>query len=439
MSYLFDYNDNICVKCRNQAKIFKKLLFSWFKFYKIDSKTISNVCNDIQIRKVLKNFFKGLAIFGLRTPFVMGAPLSIVWNYTKKCNLKCFHCFVDATNKKSENELTTEQVKKVIDILSANDVVTINFCGGEPLTKKDIFEVIKYTQEHDIYPSISTNATLLSKNMCKKLYDSGIRSVTISLDSYSPENHDRLRQVPGSFEMTINGISNAVEFGKFEEIIINTTLTDYNYQEIPQIYELVKELGATKYYISRILPTGRGKNYMEHDVSNEIKRSVMKFMANKLIEFSQGKDKLMVLGRGMSYYSRTCHGLSKGKIYPLCEILTGYEPKYKKIFNNQASNLIYRLAPFFSGCATGLFYCGLDCEGNVIPCAPANSIKLGNILEKGLHEIWVKNPILNQIRERSKITGKCSKCESKAYCGGCRLTAYGLTGSWLGADLSCPY
>lgn len=75
----------------------------------------------------------------------------------------------------------------------------------------------------------------------------------------------------------------------------------------------------------------------------------------------------------------------------------------------------------------------------MIPCAPANHIKLGNILEEGLHEIWVNNPLLNHIRERNKIVGKCSKCDGKIYCGGCRLTAYGLIGNWLGSDLSCPY
>lgn len=431
---------DLCLKCHIQAEILKQILTRWFNYFKIDSLTLRKLCSDVLTRKVLKNFFKGLAIFGMRVPYVTGAPLSVVWNYTKECNLKCPHCFADsAFNHKSENELTTEEAMHVIDDLAANDVVMVNFCGGEPLTREDIFKIIKYTYDNDIIPSISTNATLLSKDVCQKLYDSGIRSISISLDSFNSENHDRLRQVPGAFDMAVNGISNAVEFGQFEEIIINSTLLDYNYQEIPQIYEFSKDLGATKYYVSRILPTGRGKNYMEHDVSHEIKKQVMKFMANKFIHHVQGKDEIMVLGRGMSYYSRACHELSNGAFYPHCEILTGYEPKYQNLFNGGAANLIHRLSPFFSGCATGLFYCGLDYDGNMIPCAPAGHIKLGNILKKGLHEIWTKHPVLNQIRQRNKINGKCSNCVGRYYCGGCRLTAYGLTGDWLGSDLSCPY
>lgn len=440
IEHILGNNKSLCYNCRFQAKILKNLIFRWFSLFKIDANVVYKLLTDVSIRKVIKNFFKGIAIFGLRKPFITGAPLAVVWNYTNNCNLKCSHCFTDASfNRKSNNELTTDEAKQVVNILAANDVVTLNFCGGEPLIRKDLFQVINYARNHDIIPSVSTNATLLSKENCNELFNSGVRSITISLDSFSPKNHDRLRNVVGSFDMAINGILNAVEFGKFEEVIINSTLIDYNFNEIPQIYELVKELGATKFYVSRILHTGRGKNYLNHDVNNEIKREVMKFMAKKFIDYVQGKKEIIVLGRGMPYFSRSCFELSNGNVYPLCEILTGYESKYQNLFNGKAANLIKSLNRFFSGCATGLFYCGLNSEGMVLPCAPATGIKLGNILEEGLYEIWTKNPILNQIRQRNKVIGKCSKCVGKEYCGGCRLTAYGLTGNWLGSDLSCPF
>lgn len=439
-NYLFGMENGTCRKCQIKAEVIKPILLRWFASFDIDAETVENLCENVSMRKVLKNYFKGMAIFGVRVPYVTGAPLSVVWNYTKSCNLKCPHCFSDAKfHQQSRNELNTEQAKQVIDILAANDVVTVNFCGGEPLVRKDVYEVMNYAKDHQIYPSISTNATLLTKEACHKLHDAGVRSLDISLDSCSPESHDHLRGVPGAFELAVEGINNAVEFGQFEEIILNTTLTDYNWQEIPQIYEFVKDLGATKYYISRILPTGRGKNYMDHDVNDEIKKRVMRFMATKFIQHVHGDDELMVLGRGMTYYSRTCHELSNGSVYPVCEILTGQEPLYQKLFNGKAANLVHRLSRFFSGCATGLFYCGLDCDGMVLPCAPANHIKLGDILTRGLHAIWTGHPILNKIRERHRINGKCSKCSGRSYCGGCRLTARGLTGDWLGTDLSCPY
>jgi radical SAM protein with 4Fe4S-binding SPASM domain len=440
MDYYFGARYDLCVDCRIRAEILIKLISRWFSYNNIDSDALTSICKNITLRKVIKNYFKGLAIFGIKVPFVTGAPLSVVWNYTKKCNLKCPHCFSDSTfNKKSEKELTTEEAKQVIDMLSENDIITVNFCGGEPLMREDLFDVMKYTHQHDIYPSISTNATLLSKEVCRNLYNVGVRSISISLDSNNSGNHDHIRGVPGTFDKVIDGILNAAEFGKFDEIIVNTTLTDYNHQEIPEIYEMVKDLGATRYYVSRILPTGRGKYYMNHDPSNEIKREVMSFMASKFIRHTQGENEIEVLGRGMPYYSRTCHEMSNGEIYPLCEILTGYEPKYQQYFNGEAANIIYRLAHFFSGCATGLFYCGLDCDGYVIPCAPAGHIKLGHILKNGIDKIWANSPVLNRIRQRDKMSGKCAECTGRVYCGGCRLTAFGLTGDWLGGDLSCPF
>lgn len=440
LDFIFGNGDNLCFNCRIQANFFKFILFRWFSFYNVDPDTFYKFYIDATFRRVLKNIFKGIAIFGIRMPFITGTPLSVVWNYTKQCNLKCSHCFSDSYfNQKSKKELTTREAKQVIDILAANDVVTVNFCGGEPLAREDLFEVMKYTKDNDIYPSISTNATLLTKVICRRLYNSGVRSVSISLDSISTDKHDSLRNVSGAYDMAMDGINNAVEFGKFDEIIVNTTLADFNYEEIPQIYEYVKELGIIRYYVSRILPVGRGKYYMKHDVSKKIKRNVMKFMAEKFIENIEKDFPLEVLGRGLPYFSRTCYDMSNGKYYPLCEIITGYESQYNNLFNGGAVNLIHRLNQFFSGCATGLFYCGLDCDGNVIPCAPAGHITLGNILKEGLHEIWTKHPILNRIRDRNSVRGKCSKCHMNKICGGCRLTAYGLTGDWLGSDLSCPY
>ena len=440
LDYVLENEEGLCFNCRSQAKIFKFVMFRWLSLNKIDPQILYRFARDKTIRRVLKNVFKGIALFGLRIPFVTGTPLSVVWNYTKKCNLKCSHCFSDSSyNQKSKNELNTSEAKHVIDILAANDVVTVNFCGGEPLTRDDLLEVMSYTQQNDIYPSLSTNGTLLTKYLCKEVYDVGVKSISISLDSLSPDKHDSLRNKPGAFNRAIEGINNVVEFGKFDEIIINTTLADFNYEEIPQIYEYVKNIGITRYYVSRILPVGRGKYYMEHDVGKKKKRTVMRFMAEKFIENIDNNFPLEVLGRGMPYYSKTCYDLSKGNYYPLCEILTGYEEKYENLFQSNTADFLHRLSRFFSGCATGLFYCGLDYDGFIIPCAPAGDIRLGNILKEGLFNIWTKHPVLNRIRDRKKVSGKCSRCTMNGLCGGCRLTAYGLTGDWLGSDLSCPY
>ncbi len=442
MNYMLGNNghETPCASCRRQAKFLKQLFRGFFSYFKIDQNTVKQIYGNVKLRKTIKNYLKGQAIFGPRKPFVMGAPLSVVWNVTDNCNLKCSHCFVDAKfNKKSNSELTTLQAKKVIRMLAANDVVTVNFCGGEPLMREDIYELMSYANDNYLYPSLSTNATLMNKSACQKIYDSGVRTITISLDSISAKNHDRLRKVEGAYDLAINGIKNAVEFGKFKDIIISTTMTDYNYTEISQIYELIKGLGATKFYVGRLIPNGRGKNYIEHDPDKEIKKQILEELAQKLIRSIRSEDEIQVITRGMPYFSKTCYELSNGTIYPLCELITGYESELLTTFNNRSSNLVHKLSSILTGCAAGLFYIGLSSDGQIQPCATSSHIRLGNILEQGLHDIWVNNPILNNIRNRRRKTGKCATCESKKYCGGCLISAFNSTGDWHGSDLSCPY
>ncbi|NHJ22186.1 MAG: radical SAM protein [Candidatus Lokiarchaeota archaeon] len=443
ISYLIEEKKNkgeICLKCRLKAGILSIIIKMFFFVYGFELNKISQFYSNTRTRRVIKNFFKGLALFGLRKPFTMGAPLSVVWNVTSNCNLKCSHCFADANfNQHSESDLSTKEAKKVIRMLAANDIITLNFCGGEPLMRNDLFELISYARDFGISPSISTNATLLNKEVCEELYNSGVRSITISLDGLSAKSHDHLRNVKGAYDMTINGIKVAAEFGKFDELIIATTLTDYNHSEVPLLYDYVKELGATRYYLGRLLPVGRGKSYIKHDPSPEVKRNVLKLLAQKLIKSVRDKDEIMVITRGMPYFSRICYELSSGSIYPLCELITGYETKLTDAFENKIANFIQRISSVFSGCAAGLFYIGLDSQGNVLPCATSSHIKLGNILNQGLHDIWLNNSTLNLIRERRKKKGKCARCFGKEFCGGCRLTAYNMTGDWLESDFSCPY
>ncbi|MFX0049565.1 MAG: radical SAM protein, partial [Candidatus Hermodarchaeota archaeon] len=163
ISYLLKRKRNkrdLCFKCRIQAKFLSVLFKLFFAVYGFEINKISQFYVNTRTRRVIKNFFKGLAIFGLRKPFAMGAPLSVVWNITSNCNLRCSHCFANANfNKYSKTDLTTSEAKKVIRMLAANDVVTLNFCGGEPLMRKDLFELIRYARDFGISPSISTNAT----------------------------------------------------------------------------------------------------------------------------------------------------------------------------------------------------------------------------------------------------------------------------------------
>lgn len=438
---VFDYYTNpqvdLCMDCLVHAKIFIFLVKSLLSNLGLEN-SLDAFFLDEKYRKVSKNIILGISRFGMRKPFVSGNPIAVVWNYTDKCNLRCGHCYADANSLK-EDELTTIGRFKVVDRLKEADVVSLNFSGGEPLMRDDFFEVTEYAHKKGLSISISTNGTLIDKDCAKRLVECGIKSVDISLDGIGPETHEKIRDVEGSFDLAVSGIKNCVRYGNFNEIIVNTTLTTHTIEEIPEIYEFVKQLGATRYYVSRILPTGRGKDFLDFDVSREEKLDILNFLYEKFHSTVQGGDDIICLTRGMTYFTRVCYENSAGFLLPVCEILTGYEREHEPVFRSRLPAMIVQMREYFSGCATGLNYCGLDSTGEVLPCAPASNIKLGNLLETPLEDIWMNHPVFKNVRQRKMITGNCSACNSMDYCGGCRLTSFGETGNWLSQDLSCPF
>jgi radical SAM protein with 4Fe4S-binding SPASM domain len=140
----------------------------------------------------------------------------------------------------------------------------------------------------------------------------------------------------------------------------------------------------------------------------------------------------------MTYYARLGYERSKGKVFTVSEALSGYEKMFQEKFEFEVSKIVRKLATGFGGCSAGITYAGLTASGDLLPCVPA-PIKLGNLLEKSLEEIWIHNELLNYIRNRKALKGSCKICEYSGLCGGCRYTAYITHGDWLGPDASCPF
>lgn len=131
----------------------------------------------------------------------------MVWNITSSCNLRYKQCYADAGSN-SQNDLTTEEVKAGIDKLAQWGVVVLAFSGGEPLVRRDILELAKYSSDQGFYTAIATNGVLLTKERCIALKEAGVNYLQISLDGARPETHDSFRGVNGMFERTVSGIKN---------------------------------------------------------------------------------------------------------------------------------------------------------------------------------------------------------------------------------------
>jgi len=380
---------------------------------------------------------KGIADFGIRYPQPTGAPITIVWNFTNKCNLNCLHCHQDSSPTSSGSELTTSQAFKVIDNMSNGGVAILTFSGGEPLLRRDLYDAIKRTDDNGMLCTIASNGTLITSKVAEKLAKVGVKRVEIGLDGATPETHDFLRNKPGSFEATVEGIKNCAAVG-FDELATTMTLHSKNINELEETMNLAEELGATRFYLNRLIPAGRGVEASYLDVTPREKIKALETLYSKFYKTVTDGFGMQCYARGMTYYARLGYELSKGKVFTVSEALSGHEKMFQEKFGLDVSKIVRKLSTGFGGCSAGLTYAGLTASGDLLPCVPA-PIRLGNLLEQSLEEIWLNNGLLNHIRNRKALEGSCNICAYSRLCGGCRYTAYVTNRNWLGPEASCPF
>jgi radical SAM protein with 4Fe4S-binding SPASM domain len=425
-----------CKGCLLTSEALTPLIRLLFFSFKVDDNTVKQLMKDPLIRRCMLNVVKGIAEFGIRYPQPAGAPITIVWNFTNRCNLNCLHCHQDSSSTSSARELTTSQAFRVIDNMSDAGVAILTFSGGEPLLRKDLYAAVKRATDLGMLCTVASNGTLMTRETGAKLAKAGIRRVEIGLDGATAETHDFLRNKPGSFEATVRGIKNCSDVG-FDEVAATMTLHSKNVNELEETMKLAEKLGATRFYLNRLIPAGRGKDALYLDVTAEEKIKSLETLYRKFRKSVSEGCGMQCYARGMTYYARIGYERSKGQLFTVSEALSGYERMFQTKFELGVSNIVRTMARGFSGCSVGLTYAGLTASGDLLPCVPA-PIKLGNLVEKSLEEIWVNSELLNYIRNRKALKGSCKTCAYSGICGGCRYTAYVAHGDWLGPDASCP-
>ncbi|RDE12597.1 MAG: hypothetical protein C4K47_07625 [Candidatus Thorarchaeota archaeon] len=408
-----------------------------FRRLGIAKSTTKSLLRDPVIRRSMVSVVKGIASFGIRYPQPTGAPISIVWNVTNRCNLRCIHCHQDSSPTCLDPELTTSEAYRVIDNMSEAGLVTLTFSGGEPLVRKDLYDLIKRADDSGLLCTIASNGTLLTAETARELARAGVKRVEMGLDGARPETHDFLRNRPGSFEATVAAVRACAAQG-FDEIATTMTLHSKNVDELEDTMELAEKLGATRFYLNRLIPAGRGVDVSYLDVTAKQKADALKTLYSKFYKSATCGSGMQCYARGMTYYARLGYEHSRGRIFTVSESLSGHERMFEDKFGSAVSGIVRRLAEGFGGCSAGLTYAGLTASGDLLPCVPAAE-PLGNLLTQSLEDIWVHNRVLDYIRNRKALRGNCGECAYNHLCGGCRYTAYVATGDWLGTDVSCPF
>ncbi|MHC4169888.1 MAG: radical SAM protein, partial [Planctomycetota bacterium] len=207
----------------------------------------------------------------------------VVWNITRACNLKCVHCYNDSSTR-ANDEVSTDEAKKVLDGLVEFGVPSVLFSGGEPLMRPDLFELIEYASGRGLRTVISTNGTLIKADMAKKLKDYGVSYVGISLDGIG-EINDKFRGVAGAFDDAVQGIKNCQDAGV--RIGLRLTLTKKNVQDLESLFGFFESENIERACFYHFVPSGRGGKMATEDLTHAQSREAVDMIMAKTRQYKE--------------------------------------------------------------------------------------------------------------------------------------------------------
>ena len=329
----------------------------------------------------------------------------VSWNLTRRCNLACGHCYLDASARADRaGELTTAEALRIVDEIAAvNPETMIVFSGGEPMIREDLPLLIERAAGHGMMTLLGSNGTMLAAADARRLRACGLRGAGISLDSLDPERHDRFRGLAGAWRRSVDALEACREAGV--ETQVQMTVTAANLHELDAMAVFAREEGARVFVVFFLVCTGRGQQMVDID-SEAYERAL-----RRIVELSRGNSRrFMVRPRCAPHFRR---------------VLYEREP---------ASPLLLTDA---GRCLAGRTYCRITPEGVVTPC-PYIEVAAGDLRAAPFGEIWRDSAVLGRLRAPA-LSGKCGECALRELCGGCRARAAAATGNLMGADPSCGY
>lgn len=343
----------------------------------------------------------------------------VVWNVTRRCNLKCVHCYAHAKDIEFADELSTEEGKRIIDDLAAFGSPVILFSGGEPLVRKDLPDLADYAVKKGMRAVISTNGTLITPDIAQTLKRIGLSYVGISLDGMEEVN-DRFRGVSGAFKKAMAGIENCKAAGI--KVGLRFTVNKANAAEIPKIFDLLEERDIPRVCFYHLVYAGRGSTLVEEDLTHSETRAVLDLIMDR---------------------TQRLHDIGKPK-----EVLTvdnhadgPYIYMRLRNENPERAKEVLKLLEMNEGNSSGLGIGCISWNGDVHADQFWRHYKIGNVRERPFSEIWTdtSEPLLGKLKEKKKfVTGRCATCHWLSICAGnFRVRAEAVYGDVWAPDPAC--
>ncbi len=343
----------------------------------------------------------------------------VVWNMTKRCNLKCVHCYAQAVDPEGKDQISTDQAKAMIDDLAAFGAPVILFSGGEPLVRKDLVELAHYATGKGMRAVISTNGTLITKDKARELKSVGLSYVGISLDG-GEEIHDRFRGVAGSFKKALQGVENCQAEGL--KVGLRFTINKRNAAEIPEIFRIITKMDIPRVCFYHLVYSGRGSELIKEDLDHAETRDVVNLIMDQTRAlFDAGKPKEVL----------TVDNHADGPL--VYYRLLKEDPK-------RAAEVM-ELLQMNEGNSTGRGIGCISWDGQVHADQFWRNHTFGNVLERPFSQIWDDPEIdlLHKLKDKKPhVKGRCAQCRFLNICGGnFRARAEAFYGDVWAQDPAC--
>ncbi len=329
-------------------------------------------------------------------------------NLTKRCNLACAHCYMDAETMRhgDKNELAIDEVRGLLDDIAARSTETmVVLTGGEPMMRGDLEELVAHGTGRGLAMVVGTNGVALTDRRVQALKAAGAMGAGISVDSLDPEKHDAFRGLPGAWEKTMAGIESCKRHDLSFQI--HFSVTESNADEVPAMIDFARAAGARVLNVFFLVCTGRGESM------SDISPITYERVLNQLVAAQEQSRDMLIRARCAPHYKRIAYQ------------------------RNPASTLTRAAGYEGGGCLAGIHYCRITPEGGVTAC-PYIPNEEGNIRDRKFWDIWTQSPTFQSLRN-PKLQGKCGSCEFRILCGGCRARPLALGDSLMDTDPWCVH
>jgi radical SAM protein with 4Fe4S-binding SPASM domain len=337
------------------------------------------------------------------------APQRVYWETTRACDLACRHCRAEAVPNADPDELTTVEGRRLLARVAAfgEPLPRVVFTGGDPLKRKDLFELVAAARELSLHVSVAPSATpLLTPEALRQLSAAGIDAISLSLDGSTAEDHDAIRGIPGTFERTLEAARIARQTGlPFQ---VNTLVCAETVDDLPAIYALVVAIGAARWSLFFLVTVGRGQ--VLRPVSAERAETLFDWVAS--LEGPPGRDRLVVT--------------------------TTEAPQLRRVVIERrrrgGGGSIHSAAGIRDG--NGILF--ISHTGEICPSGFLE-ISAGNVRRDDLVEVYRASPLFLELRDPGTFGGRCGRCEYRWICGGSRARAFSTAGDPLAEDPLCVH